>query len=153
MSYKSLWHNVKNSKKHQRRSHLVPARFKKKKERYFVTEIAKEAQNRGCLVHHHDTRNPRNAWLIGPGFPDLVITKKMKRKGRYINVTIWVECKTERGYPTVVQVKWLDTLPKSRTFLWRPSDWKEIIEILNELFGKPRSRRRRRGKRKVARKK
>ena len=120
----SLWVNVKNRKKYTRRP-PVPTKFKGKNERYFLNEVVKYFTKRGWKAHHHDTNNPRNAWIIGPGFPDLVLAKRFKRKGKIIVKIIWAELKTERGYPNKDQIIWMDLLPKGSTFLWRPSDHKE----------------------------
>ena len=59
----------------------------------------------------------------GAGFPDLVMT----REGRLITA----ELKTERGKLTWKQAVWLDDLaPCAEVYVWRPSDWDKIEEIL-----------------------
>ena len=133
MSYKSLWANVKNRKKYERRHNKVPVILKNKSERFFLNYVVKYFKKGGWKAHHHDTRNPKNAWIIGPGFVDLVFVKKVKRKGRILTVVLWAELKTERGYPSKEQIVWMNLLPKNRTFLWRPSDWGEIQQIKKEM--------------------
>ena len=130
----SLWYNVQK-KRYQRRHKSVPAFLKGRSEKYFLEKVVKYFEDRGWKAHHHDTNNPRHAWVIGPGFPDLVLVKKVRRRnrktGKYRTVVkiIWAELKTERGYPTATQKEWLDLLPQSNTFLWRPSHWLEIKYI------------------------
>lgn len=125
--YQSLWCHVK-ARKHKRRP-PVPVRFKSKSEKFFLEAVVKHFESKGWKAHHHDTRNPRYAWVIGKGFPDLVLVKRIKRKGRTKVRVLWAELKTEKGYASTDQRKWLDLLPDSTTFLWRPSDWTEIREV------------------------
>jgi hypothetical protein len=59
------------------------------------------------------------------GFPDLCLAKK----GRLI----FVELKTERGKLSEAQMGWLEILAatgKCDVYLWRPSSWDEICEVL-----------------------
>lgn len=128
MQYESLWVNIR-SKKYVRRKLKPPSMFKGKKERYFLESIVEEFHKHGWLVHHHDTYKPRYAWIIGPGFPDLVLTKKIKRNKRLVTVVLYAEVKLEYGYPSLQQKNWLNRLPRNTTFLWRPSHWKEIGQI------------------------
>jgi len=61
----------------------------------------------------------------GEGFPDLVLTRD--------SVTIYAETKTEKGKLTPEQKEWLEVLarnPGNKCFVWRPSDRKEIEEVL-----------------------
>ena len=60
-----------------------------------------------------------------PGFPDLVLIKPPR--------LIFAELKTELGRVTAAQQKWLDilaTIPGVEVYLWRPSEFDEIQEIL-----------------------
>ena len=133
MKYESLWINVRD-KKYVRRKRKPPSMFNGKKERYFVEKIVEEFQKHGWLVHHHDTHKPRYAWIIGPGFPDLVLTKKIKRKKRLITIVLFAEVKLQYGYPSLKQKNWLNILPRSITFLWRPHDWNEI-KLIAKSYG------------------
>jgi hypothetical protein len=59
------------------------------------------------------------------GFPDLVIAKEDK--------LIFAELKTERGKVSQAQKDWLGVLAstkKCECFIWRPSDWDEVVSIL-----------------------
>ena len=59
------------------------------------------------------------------GFPDCVLIKPPR--------IIYAELKSEKGQPTSEQYEWLTLLaecPQNEVFLWRPSDFEEIAEIL-----------------------
>ena len=86
-----------------------------------VIELAE--LHRWLVYHTHDSR--RSA----PGFPDLT----MVRRGHLI----FAELKTEKGPLTEDQAHWLRELGKVSDayhrigrYVWRPSDWREIEEIL-----------------------
>ena len=77
------------------------------------------AELHGWLVYHtHDSRRSQ------PGFPDLT----MVRHGRLI----FAELKKDGAYPTPEQRRWLHELKRAsqKVYLWRPSDWREIEEVL-----------------------
>ena len=77
------------------------------------------------LVYHtHDSR--RSA----PGFPDLVLAHPDGR-------LIFAELKRDGQYPKTEQRLWLSALsrvaeenPLVEVFLWRPSDWENIVHSL-----------------------
>lgn len=59
------------------------------------------------------------------GFPDLVLV----RDGR----AIVAELKSEKGKVTSIQKDWLDTLSTVAgigVYVWKPSDWDKITELL-----------------------
>lgn len=58
------------------------------------------------------------------GWPDLFLV----RKGRIVAA----ELKSARGKVSIVQQQWLDDLAACgiATFVWRPSDWPAITEVL-----------------------
>jgi len=58
------------------------------------------------------------------GFPDLCMCRDKR--------IIFAELKTEKGKTTVEQEKWLEKLHNTpaEVYLWRPSDFNEICEIL-----------------------
>ena len=61
-----------------------------------------------------------------PGFPDLTIAKKDR--------LIFAELKTEKGKLSQAQKDWLELLAstgKCEVFIWRPSSWPEIEEVLS----------------------
>ena len=74
--------------------------------------------HRWLVYHTQDSR--RSA----PGFPDLT----MVRDGK----VIFAELKTDKGQLTEDQYLWLIELEAAqvKVFVWRPSDWREIEEIL-----------------------
>jgi hypothetical protein len=90
-------------------------------ERQFQDAVVEYGRQCGWLVYHpHDSR--RSTF----GYPDLT----MARRGR----VVFAELKTETGRLRVEQQRWLDALQPSGTevgvFLWRPSDWPEIEQVL-----------------------
>ena len=58
------------------------------------------------------------------GFPDLVLVRD--------SVILAVELKSEKGKLTPEQEEWLLALNKAgvKTFIWKPSDFNEIVEVL-----------------------
>ena len=126
--HSSLWVNIKKNKG-KRYKKVIPAFLKGKKEKFFLIKTVALFERNGWKCHHHDTLDIRKAWLIGPGFPDLVMVKKVRRKGKTLTKIIWVELKTERGYPSKQQREWLDLLPKSNTFLFRPHNWRAMKQL------------------------
>lgn len=92
------------------------------REKQFQARILAVARDRGWLVYHtHDSRRSQ------PGFPDLVLT----RNGR----VIFAELKTDTGSLAPAQCQWITTLQladctRVRTYVWRPRDWREIVEVL-----------------------
>ena len=71
------------------------------------------------LYHTFDSR--RSA----AGFPDLVLVRPPR--------VIFAELKRQDGRLTVPQQMWGEVLrqcPGMEYYLWRPSDWDEIVEVL-----------------------
>jgi hypothetical protein len=66
---------------------------------------------------------------LGPGWPDLVLLKG--------NRLIFAELKSEKGKVTPNQRGVLGMLSATghQVFLWRPSDWDRIVEVLNNDSG------------------
>ena len=59
------------------------------------------------------------------GFPDLTLARG--------NRLIFAEIKSEKGRLTLAQAEWLEILKatgKCEVYVWMPSDWPEITEIL-----------------------
>ena len=71
--------------------------------------------------HTHDSRRS-NA-----GFPDLVIVGPGE--------VIYAELKSERGRLSSAQAEWIEALNAAGTkaYVWRPSDMREISQILRDL--------------------
>ena len=59
----------------------------------------------------------------GSGFPDLVLVREC---------IIFAELKSEQGKLSGNQVIWLNDLRTAGqiVYLWRPSDWEQIVDIL-----------------------
>jgi len=62
------------------------------------------------------------------GFPDLVLCNPEQKR------IIYAELKSEKGKPTEKQVEWLNALDAcgQEVYLWRPSNFEVIVEILNQ---------------------
>ena len=74
----------------------------------------------GWLFYHpwYSKHSPR-------GFPDCVLVKNER--------LIFAELKREDGKVAFTQAMWLDILQstgKCETYVWRPSDWEEIVKVL-----------------------
>lgn len=90
------------------------------RERDFQQTVIDLARLRGFLVYH-----PFDSRRSEPGFPDLTIVGK----GR----CLFVELKTEGGRLRKEQRVWRDALEATEGveyFLWRPSDWEEVVRVL-----------------------
>ena len=71
------------------------------------------------LYHTFDSRRSAS------GFPDLVLARPPR--------VIFAELKRQNGRMTVPQEMWGEALGQCggvETYLWRPSDWDEIVETL-----------------------
>ena len=112
-------------------------------------QVVQLAAEFGWHVHHHDTTAPGEVYyrrfdkktqpwgyrripsrrIIGPGFPDLILVHPQQRR------VIYAELKVEdlkKGARRENQVVWGDTLEAAGAeyHVWRPSDWNEIVRIL-----------------------
>jgi hypothetical protein len=94
-------------------------------ERQFERAVVELAELQGWLVYHtYDSRRSN------PGFPDLV----MVRNG----ALLFVELKSEKGRTSSAQEQWISALDEVagwptdavEVYIWRPSMWGEIEEIL-----------------------
>lgn len=94
-------------------------------EKQFLEQVIDLAKLSGYEFIYHVLEQRNFARRTSAGFPDLIIT----RDGRLIVV----ELKTEKGQPTPEQYFWLLEflkIPGTEVYLWKPSDWEEIIEVL-----------------------
>lgn len=89
-------------------------------EKQFQQVVVDLARDLGWMVYH--TYNSRRS---EPGFPDLT----MVRRGR----VIFAELKTEEGKLAPEQDVWLTSLAECEdieVYVWRPSEWEDIQEVL-----------------------
>ena len=95
-------------------------------EAQWQAQVVEYAQLRGWMVaHFRPGLNQRGQWLTavaadGAGFPDLVLARD--------GVVLFAELKRETGKVSDAQQAWLAQLPAS--FVWRPSDLDDVLEIL-----------------------
>jgi hypothetical protein len=97
-------------------------------EKNFQASVSEYARVTGWLLHHTRPACIRDGWRTpiqgDAGFPDLAMT----RRGRLI----FAELKSKPGGFSRAQ-GWLGALsacPGCQVFLWRPSDWSSIEEVL-----------------------
>jgi hypothetical protein len=91
-------------------------------EAHFQTRVMRAAHVLGWWLVYHTWDSRRSP----SGFPDLVLINEKQRRH------IFVELKTERGRLTVAQERWRDGLlgVGVEWYLWRPSQWDELIGVL-----------------------
>ena len=82
------------------------------------------AELRGWRVYHVTDVRKRLRSHTSVGFPDLVLA----RPGRIV----FAELKSESGETTEDQDVWLSLLKAAdaEVYVWRPSDWFEVEELL-----------------------
>lgn len=95
----------------------------------FLSQVIQYAKLCGWRVVHFRQAKTSRGWRTpvqgdGVGWPDLFLI----RVGRIIVA----ECKSERGKSTPEQDAWLKAfeLASVPSYLWRPDDWDEIMEVL-----------------------
>lgn len=88
-------------------------------ERDFARSVTDAAKLLGWRVQYHWSERHSPA-----GWPDLSLV----RDGRLI----FAELKSERGRLSPAQISWLAELRKTKAeiYIWRPSNWDELIEVL-----------------------
>ncbi len=89
-------------------------------ERDFLQAVRDYARLMGWADYHtwHSLHSPS-------GFPDLVLVRPPR--------VIFAELKSEKGQVSSSQEVWLKLLqncPGVECYLWRPSDWEQIVRIL-----------------------
>ena len=93
-------------------------------EKDFMQQIIDLASLRGW--HHYHTHDSRGS---AEGFPDLVLIRTRENDGRII----FAEIKAQKGVASPEQKIWLTLLAATgmvEVYLWRPSDWDRIVEVL-----------------------
>jgi len=102
----------------------------------FKDRVVDLAHYHGWLVHHdRPARQKDGSWAThiqgDRGFPDLVLVHR-KRK-----ILVFAELKSTKGGIRPDQRTWLDALHAIESiswvqvYLWRPSDWDEISQVLS----------------------
>ena len=98
-------------------------------ERSFQRELINAAHILGWRVVHFRPALTQKGWRTpvqgdGVGFPDLILV----RGGRLI----FAELKSENGKANDAQKAWAKILGQTpaEVYLWRPSDWSTIVEVL-----------------------
>jgi len=99
-------------------------------EREFQQQVIDLAHIFHWRVAHFRPAQTKKGWRTavsadGMGFPDLVLA----REGRLI----FIEVKSEKGKFSLEQSEWLEVLKatgKCEVYVWKPSQWDEIMAIL-----------------------
>ncbi|MDD5703631.1 MAG: VRR-NUC domain-containing protein [Dehalococcoidales bacterium] len=89
-------------------------------EKEFQSHIEELARLNGWKYYH-----TWNSLHSPSGFPDLVMVRDKRQ--------IFAELKSEKGKLTEYQLEWLKALqevPSNEVFVWRPSNWEEIVKVL-----------------------
>ena len=89
------------------------------------------------IAHFRPAQNSKGQWRTpvsadGKGFPDLVLVRPdFNTKGRPKRM-IFAELKSNTGRLSKEQGEWLEDLAGAgvESYLWRPKDWDDIVEIL-----------------------
>lgn len=86
---------------------------------------------------HWECYHTWNSQHSEPGYPDLTLVRKgdgcasVPPQAR--TRIIFAELKAEKGRLSAAQRKWLGLLSANEgveVFVWRPSDWQQIVEVL-----------------------
>lgn len=100
----------------------------------FQKAIIDYAKLMGWRIHHSRPGWTSKGWRTSiqghPGFPDLEMVRRLA-DGE--TVAIMAELKSKYGKLSKEQATWLDILKEVKglfTFLWRPTDWDDIVTIL-----------------------
>lgn len=96
----------------------------------FQAVVIETARLAGWRCAHFRAARTKEGWRVpitadGQGWPDLVLVRPPR--------LIFAELKSETGKVKPHQTEWLDVLrllPQVEVFLWRPSDWDTLVEIL-----------------------
>ena len=94
-------------------------------EREWQAQVVDAARLMGWRVYHtHDSRRSE------PGWPDLALVRDR---------LVMAELKTDTGRVSNDQQKWLALLTAAgvETYLWRPSDFDEVLAVLKRRRANP----------------
>lgn len=100
----------------------------------FQRAVIDYAERAGFLVaHFHDSRRQISPGrFVGDrsaaGFPDLVMVRER---------VVYAELKTESGRVSRAQLRWIEALTTAgeEAYLWRPSAWSDIEQVLGRGRG------------------
>jgi hypothetical protein len=92
-----------------------------------VVEVARLA---GWRIAHFRAARTAQGWRTpvtadGAGWPDLVLVRPPR--------LVFAELKSQTGQVKPQQTEWLDVLrllPQVEVFVWRPSDWDDLVATL-----------------------
>lgn len=93
-------------------------------EKDWLAQVRELAMLSGWLPYH-----TWSSMHSAAGFPDVVLVRE--RNGS--TSLIFAELKSNTGKVSSKQQKWLDMLSQVDgigVFVWRPSDWDEVVEVL-----------------------
>jgi hypothetical protein len=107
-------------------------------EKEFQARVVELAGARGWLTFHVvDSRKCKR------GFPDLVLVRPLNHQDPGDRGLVFAELKKEDGDTRPEQRTWLAALMNQMTagsvlgvFVWRPSDWEQIKEVLSRCGSK-----------------
>ena len=89
-------------------------------EKDFQNTVVEYATGMGWLFYHtYDSRRSTK------GFPDLAMVREPR--------LVFAELKSHKGILSDDQALWLEKLggvPAVETYLWRPTDWDDIVKVL-----------------------
>jgi VRR-NUC domain len=99
-------------------------------EQSFQSVVVEVARLAGWRCAHFRAALTKDGWRTavtadGAGWPDLVLVRPPR--------IAFVELKSAGGKLSPRQTEWLDVLrllPQVETYLWRPSDWDELVVVL-----------------------
>lgn len=99
-------------------------------EQAFQATVVDVAHLAGWRVAHFRAARTSMGWRVpvtadGAGWPDLVLVRPPR--------LIFAELKSEIGTVKPRQLEWLEVLrllPQAEVFVWRPSDWDSLVEVL-----------------------
>ena len=113
----------------------------------FLRQVIELARLRHWLIHHCRPARTGKGWATpiqgDAGFPDLVLVREGIHNSGGEARLVFIELKAERGRTTSLQRDWLRPLQDCiifsqrvhwhrmpEVYLWRPSDWHQIVEVL-----------------------
>jgi len=94
----------------------------------FLAQVLDLARLLGWRTLHLRPARTARGWRTavageGKGFFDLILVRER---------VVFVELKSEKGRLTIEQQGWLEAMKKAgqEVYIWRPSTWSEIVNVL-----------------------